>query len=160
MQSFSIPQPTMMPLPKLPVRPKLARNWTSRSSRLSINAWRTSPIISTNNRKFASNILSQMNTKAAGLLWKFPARSKNICHRRNHRSDWWLQNKNKRYNKSFNIVGWIICKKWLFSFFWGCNLLFVCYIRISYYGGLLSFLVVRGYLTTVIFQQNASKPTR
>ena len=68
--------------------------------------------------------------------------------------------KNKRYYKSFNIVNWIIYKKWLFSFFFGCNLLVVCYVRIAYYGGLLSFLVVRGYLTTVIFQQNASKPTK
>ena len=44
--------------------------------------------------------------------------------------------------------------------FFDCNLLFVCYVRIAYYGVLLSFLVVRGYLTTVIFQQIAHKPTK
>ena len=32
-------------------------------------------------------------------------------------ANWWLQNKNKRYYKSFNIVNWIIYKKWLFTFF-------------------------------------------
>ena len=58
------------------VLPKAVRNWTSRSSRLSMNAWRISPIISTNSRKFALNTLSPMIVKAAGLLWKFPARSK------------------------------------------------------------------------------------
>ena len=52
------------------------RTWTSRSNEQSMNVWRTSLIISTNSRKFASNILSRMNTKAAGQSLRFPARSK------------------------------------------------------------------------------------
>ena len=38
--------------------------------------WRTLLSISTNSQKFASNILYRMNTKAAGQLLRFPARSK------------------------------------------------------------------------------------
>ena len=55
--------------------------------------------------------------KRRGYCGSFRQGQKNICHRRNYRYGRWLQNKNKRYYKSFNIVNWIIYKKWLFSFF-------------------------------------------
>ena len=51
-------------------------NWTSRSNGQSMNAWRISPIISTNNPMFASSILSLMTAKTVGQLLRFSARSK------------------------------------------------------------------------------------
>ena len=63
---------TMRLLPKQPVWPKAVRNWTNRSNEQSMNAWRTSLIISTNSRKSASNTLFRMNTNPAGQLLRFP----------------------------------------------------------------------------------------
>ena len=57
---------TMMSLLKQSGWPKLAQNWTSRNNGLSMNVWRTSLIISTNSRKFASNIFQ----KTARRLWR------------------------------------------------------------------------------------------